>query len=100
MNDTAALATRTIIDAVIEAKPKFLGRLPGNINVDHFMLGVQTAIQKNPKLIDCEAKSLLLAAYEAAEVGCDLAPSKQLGWLIPYGREVQFQPSYRFFIQV
>jgi recombination protein RecT len=50
-------------------------------------------------LADCDPNSVLLAACEAAEVGCNLAPSLALGWLIPYKPEVQFQPSYRFFIQ-
>jgi recombination protein RecT len=74
-------------------------RLPKNIDATRFMLGIMTAIQKNATLKTVDQNSLLLAAYDAAECGCSLSPALQQGWLIPYGREVQFQPSYRFFMQ-
>ena len=93
------LAKREVLDAITAARSQFEGRLPNGMTVDKFTFGLMTAIQKNSALLNCEPKSVLLAAYEAAEVGCSLSPSLQLGWLIPYGTQAQFQPSYRFFMQ-
>jgi recombination protein RecT len=58
-----------------------------------------TAVQKNPDLLGCEPGSLLLAAYEAAELGVSLSPTLQLGYLIPYGGKAQFQISWRGLVQ-
>ena len=95
-----------VLDRLNTAKGNIQARLPKGIDPDKFVLGIMTAIQKSKanaqpgkSLLDCDPNSVLLAAYDAAEVGCSLSPALQLGWLIPYGKEAQFQPSYRFFIQ-
>jgi len=100
------LATKSklgVLQAVEKALPQFAGRLsknlPNGMTPEKFMFGVGTAVQKNPKLLECEPGSVLLAAYEAAELGINLNPSLQLGYLIPYGKEAQFQLSYRGMIQ-
>jgi len=97
------LATRqqkpAILAAIEQAKPQFEGRLPANITAEKFMFGVATAVQKNPALLNCDTKSVLLAAYEAAELGVSLSPTLQLGYLIPYGNQAQFQISYRGLLQ-
>ena len=82
-----------------DAKGKLTARLPKGIDKDRFFLGIMTAIQKNPALLECQPNAVLLAAYDAAEAGCNLSPALALGWLIPYKPDVVFQPSYRFFIQ-
>lgn len=98
--------SRQILDVIEAQKAKLETRLPKGMDVDKFILGLATAIQKSvanskpgKSLADCDPASVLLAAYEAAELGCDLSPSLGLGWLINYGGVAQFQPSYRFFIQ-
>jgi recombination protein RecT len=58
-----------------------------------------TAVQKNPDLLECEPRSLLLAAYEAADLGISLSPALQLGYLIPYKGRAQFQISWRGLVQ-
>ncbi len=95
-----------VVAMIHQAKPNLIARLPQGIDRDRFFLGILTAIQKSKanskegqSLADCDPNSVLLAAYDAAEVGCSLSPSLQLGWLINYGGQAQFQPSYRFFIQ-
>lgn len=95
----ATLAKRPVLELINASRPKFEGRLPANMTVDRFIYGLVTATQKNPDLLNCDPQSVVLAAYEAAEVGCDLSPSRQMGWIIPYGKQAQFQPSYRFFVQ-
>lgn len=98
--NTTQLAKRTFAEVLVERRKDFEGRLPQGMSVDRFMYGVRTAIQKVPKLEECDPRSLFLAAYEAAECGCDLSPSRAMGWIIPYGNQATFQPSYRHFIQM
>lgn len=99
MATQTAIVKRPLQELIQASKPMFQGRLPEGMSVERFMYGIVTAVKKNPGLSKCDPQSVMLAAYEAAEVGCDLAPSRQLGWLIPYGELAQFQPSWRFFVQ-
>lgn len=99
MGSTTALVRKPVLDAIEKGKENLVNRLPAGIDPQRFYLGIMTAIQKNPTLLNCDPSSVLLAAYDAAEQGCSLSPSLQMGWLIPYGREAQFQSSYRFFVQ-
>lgn len=97
--ETRAIQKREVVDALAAAKPSFVPRLPQGMDADKFILGVTTAVQKNPALMQCDPKSVLLAAYDAAELGISLSPALALGWLIPYGNQAQFQVSYRGLIQ-
>lgn len=97
---TQTLAVKPpVLEAIDRAKSQLGARLPEGMTQDRFVYGLMTACQKEPKLLNCNPTSVLLAAYEAAECGCDLSPSKAMGWLIPYKDTAQFQPSYRHFIQ-
>src|SRR5882724_3004710 len=108
-NETTAVtkkAVPAVLDLIQNAKTNFLARLPKGTDSTKFIMGIMTAIQKSKatakpgaSLADCDPQSVLLAAYDAAEVGCSLSPALAQGWLIPYGKECNFQPSYRFFIQ-
>lgn len=94
-----AIVKRPVLELITASKSNFEVRLPAGMTAERFMYGLATACQKNAALMSCEPQSVVLAAYEAAEVGCNLSPSLALGWLIPYGKDAQFQPSYRFFLQ-
>jgi recombination protein RecT len=99
MSTSAIVQKREVLEAIVAAKVQISGRLFGGMDADRFILGVQTAIQKNPALLQCDPKSVLLAAYDAAELGINLSPSLALGFLIPYGNQCNFQVSYRGLIQ-
>lgn len=95
-----------VLEKIQAGKSNLVMRLPKGVDKERFVLGIMTAIQKSQanskpgqSLADCDPNSVLLAAYDAAEVGCSLSPALQHGWLINYGGQAQFQPSYRFFIQ-
>jgi recombination protein RecT len=94
-----AIQKRELPAAIAAAKDNFAGRLPAGMEVDKFVLGIQTAVQKNPDLLLCDRQSVLLAAYDAAELGISLSPALALGWLIPYKTQCVFQVSYRGLIQ-
>lgn len=103
---TSELATRqkpAVLMAIEQAKVQFEGRipksLPNGMTADRFMFGLATCIQKNPALLECDAKSVILAGYEAAELGINLSPSLGLAYIIPYGKVAQFQLGYRGMVQ-
>jgi recombination protein RecT len=96
---TEAITKRPVLDAIVGQKMAFMSRLPLGMDPDKFLVGVTTAVQKNKDLLACEPKSVILAAYDAAEMGISLSPALALGWLIPYGQTCNFQVSYRGLVQ-
>lgn len=93
--------SKRISDLLTEQKVKqgIAGRLPAGMDPDKFIFGIMTAVQKNPDLLLCDPNSVLLAAYDAAELGINLSPTLALGWLIPYKAVCNFQVSYRGLMQ-
>lgn len=98
-SSTAMERKPAVLHAIERATKQITGRLPAGMTPDKFMYGLITCVQKNPALLNCEQASVLLAAYEAAELGISLSPTLQLGYLIPYGQKAQFQVSYRGMVQ-
>lgn len=62
-----------------EFKPHLANALPSGIAVDRFVRIVQTAVQLQPELLECDRRSLFLACLRAANDG-----------LMPDGREGAF----------
>lgn len=60
-----------------------------------FLSAVSNAVQKTPKLLDCTETSLMNAVMSC--VACKIYPNTPSGeaYLIPYGKEVQFQLGYQ-----
>jgi recombination protein RecT len=96
---TEAITKRPVLDAIVGQRVAFMNRLPHDMDADKFLVGVTTAVQKNKDLLACDPKSVILAAYDAAEMGISLSPALALGWLIPYGQACNFQVSYRGLVQ-
>lgn len=69
--------------------------LPKHITADRLMRVCLTELRRNPTLQRCDPMSFLGAVVTAASLG--LEPGGALGqcYLIPYGKEVQFQIGYR-----
>lgn len=83
-----------------QAMGNFKARLPKGMAPEKFVAAVSSAIQKTPDLLLCDPHSVILAAYEAADLGISLSPALQLGYLIPYAKVCQFQLGYRGMIQL
>jgi len=60
-----------------------------------FLSAVSNAVQKTPKLLDCDNESLMNAIMCC--VACKIYPNTPSGeaYLIPYGKQVQFQLGYK-----
>lgn len=55
---------------------------------DRFMQGVIDAVRANPKLLDCDVRSVIMAANKAAAVGLDVSGVTGEAFLVgPLGRE-------------
>lgn len=96
---STTLARTSVVQLIKDSAAEFAKRLPATIDPTRWAMQLATAVQKNPDLLECEPRSLLLAAYEAAELGVSLSPALQLGYLIPYKGKAQFQISWRGLVQ-
>lgn len=103
-NNGAAVAKKeskpkTIIDLVQLSKNQFANALPKHINTDRFVRIAITTIRQNPKLAQCNQESLLGALMVSAQLGLEPGVLGQC-YLIPYGRECQFQIGYKGMIEL
>lgn len=76
-----------------------LGKKHG-ITADEFMVSVMNAIKKTPKLLDCDPKTLFGAILLSAELGLKPNTPEQWAYIIPYGKEAQFQVGYKGLIEI
>ena len=74
--------------------------LPKHITQERITKIVLTAIRMNPQLGNCESASLMAAIMQSAQLG--LEPNTPLGqtYIIPYGKEAQFQIGYKGLIEL
>lgn len=81
-------------------KGEFAKALPSVITPERFTRIAMTAITQNPKLAECEPQSFVGALLTSAQLG--LEPNTPLGqaYLIPYGKQCQFQIGYKGMIEL
>ncbi|MCH8922994.1 MAG: recombinase RecT, partial [Planctomycetes bacterium] len=84
--------------ALEKLKPQLKMALPKHLTPERLVRVTVTAIQRSPKLLDCDRISLFAAVMSCAQLG--LEPDGVLGqaYLIPYGNRVQFIPGYKGYI--
>lgn len=101
-NGTTAVAEKkgkTIFDIIQAGAKQFATALPKHINTDRFVRIAITTIRQNPKLAQCSQESLLGALMVSAQLGLEPGVLGQC-YLIPYGRECQFQIGYKGMIEL
>ena len=59
-----------------------------------------TELQKQPKLLNCDTHSFLLAVLGSCALGLELGGSMGQAYLVPYGDTCQLIPGYRGFIKL
>ena len=76
-------------------RPQLEKALPKHVDPDRILRIAMTSLRTTPKLRDCEPMSFLAALMQSAQLG--LEPNTPLGeaYLIPYGKNVQFQIGYQ-----
>lgn len=95
---TTALA-KPVLEVIEKGKQGFFDRLPKDIDRERLWLGLVTLVQKRTDIAECDPKSIIIAGYEAAEIGINLNPALGLGYVVPYKNIAQFQLGYRGMIQ-
>lgn len=75
-------------------KSQFEMALPKHLNADRMSRLAMTAFAQNPKLLECEQKSVLGSIVTACQLGLEIGVNGQ-GFLVPYGGVCQFIPGWR-----
>lgn len=70
------------------------------ISPKEFIITCVNSIKKTPKLLDCKTKSLFGAILLSAELGLKPNTPEGLAYIIPYGKEAQFQIGYKGLIEI
>ena len=68
--------------------------LPKYLTAERFFV-LARQVEKNPALRGCTPQSLFDCVLQAAQCGLEIGTVDQHAFIIPYGKEAQFQPSYR-----
>ncbi len=99
-NDLTKSKANTLKGLLQTAKQEIIAALPKHVTPDRMMRIALTEARKNPKLLECDPASFLGAVIQASQLG--LEPGGALGhcYLIPYGKEVNFQVGYRGMISL
>lgn len=88
-----------IVSLIKQSEKQFALALPKHFGSERFTRIALTEVRKNSKLMNCDAKSLLGALMTSAQLGLEPGVLGQ-AYLIPYGRECQFQISYKGMIEL
>lgn len=80
--------------------PEIQRALPKHMDADRIARIALTAVRTTPKLLECDQMSFMAAIMQSAQLGVE--PNTGLGqaYLIPYGKNVQFQLGYRGLIEL
>lgn len=76
-------------------KPQIQAALPRHLSGDRMIRVAITAISKNPKLLQCDEKSLIGAIVQASQLGLEMDGALGHAYLIPYKQTVNFQIGYK-----
>lgn len=74
--------------------------LPSHMTPERLLRIALTEARRAPKLLDCNSTSFLAAVFQCAQLGLEPGGSLGHAYLVPYGREVQFQIGYRGMIDL
>jgi recombination protein RecT len=88
-----------LVSLIEKSKKQFEIALPKHMNSERFVRIALTEIRKNPNLMKTDPKSLLGALMTSAQLGLEPGVLGQ-AYLIPYGKECQFQISYKGMIEL
>lgn len=81
-------------------EPAIKRALPRQISPERFSRIVMTAVRQTPKLQACSADSFLAAMMQSAQLGLEPNTPLGLAYIIPYGREAQFQIGYQGLLEL
>jgi recombination protein RecT len=75
-------------------KPQMANALPAHLKADRMARLAMTSFTQNPKLLECEPKSVIGSIITACQLGLEIGVNGQ-GYLVPYKGVCQFIPGWR-----
>ena len=98
---TQKISPESALARYLQAGKKALSEVAAKSITPERMIRIATAAaNKNPKLAQCEPKSLLVALMECAATGLEPFTSQQHAYIIPYGKEAQFMAGWRVLVHL
>lgn len=100
------IANNNLPDLIMRSKPQFALAIGGSTpaqrqeRAERFTRICLTAMRQTPKLAQCEPASILGAMMTCAQLNLEPNTPQGLAYLIPYGRECQFQVGYKGLMQL
>lgn len=73
--------------------------LPKHLNADRMIRLSLTAFSQNPKLMECDPKTVFGSIVTASQLGLEIGVVGQ-GYLVPYKRTCQFIPGWQGFVDL
>ena len=96
----------TVQSLLEQFKPKIAASLPNYITPERMLRVAMTAIQRNPKLLECTQYSLVSSVIQSAQLGLSLDEQLGQAYLVPFKNkktgklECQFMPGYKGLIEL
>lgn len=78
-----------------QRKPDIIKALPQHMKADRFLRVILTTLRLNTKLAACNQASFLGAMMTSAQLGLEVNTPLGEAFIIPYGKEAQFQVGYQ-----
>ena len=98
--------SNSLPDRIMRSKPQFALAIGGSTpaqrqeRAERFTRICLTAMRQTPRLSQCEPASILGAMMTCAQLNLEPNTPQGLAYLIPYGRECQFQVGYKGLMQL
>lgn len=91
------LSVKTMID---QRSSELAKAMPRGVDDKRLLRIVMTELRKTPKLLDCDAASLMGAIGHVSQLGLEVGGLLGHAYLIPYGRECQLVIGYKGLIEL
>ena len=96
--EKSKLQTNDLRALIHQMKSQFALALPKHLTPDRFMRVCLTAVNKNPKLLECTKESVLACLMDCSQFG--LEPDGRKAHLIPYGNKCQLIFDYKGLVEL
>lgn len=91
---------QTLNNLMKRMAPEIQRALPKHMDADRMARIAMTAVRTTPKLLECDQMSFIGAVMQSAQLGLEPNTGLGMAYLIPYGKNVQFQISYKGLIEL
>jgi len=85
---------KTFPGMLMQFKKEIISALPKHVNGDRMARVALTAFRRNPKLAECDPRSVFAAVIQASQLGLE-PDTLGRSYLVPYGKECQFVPGWK-----